>query len=158
MQQAVITEFLYENQAALYRLAFAYVHCREAALDVVQDTVVNAMTHAASLKSEDAVKPWVYRILVNESLGYLRRSKRLVLMEETPEEAVYQEDVGERLDLCRAVDRLEPKLRTVVMLRFYEDMKLEDIARITGANVNTVKFRLYKALEKLKKDIGCEIG
>lgn len=42
MQQAVITEFLYENQAALYRLAFAYVHCREAALDVVQDTVVNA--------------------------------------------------------------------------------------------------------------------
>lgn len=79
-------------------------------------------------------------------------------MEETPEEAVYQEDVGERLDLCRAVDRLEPKLRTVVMLRFYEDMKLEDIARITGANVNTVKSRLYKALEKLKKDIGCEIG
>ena len=44
------------------------------------------------------------------------------------------------------------------MLRFYEDMKLEDIARITGANVNTVKSRLYKALEKLKKDIGCEIG
>lgn len=107
------------------------------------------MTHAASLKSEDAVKPWVYRILVNESLGYLRRSKRLVLMEETPEEAVYQEDVGERLDLCRAVDRLEPKLRTVVMLRFYEDMKLEDIAPDHPAPMsipsNPVYIKLWKS-------------
>ena len=161
MEQTVrqqLSDYIVAHQEEFYRLAYSYVKNRDAALDVVQDTVVNAMTHAASLKSEDAVKPWVYRILVNESLGYLRRSKRLVLMEETPEEVVYQEDVGERLDLCRAVDRLEPKLRTVVMLRFYEDMKLEDIARITGANVNTVKSRLYKALEKLKKDIGCEIG
>ena len=158
LQRAVLTEFLYDNQAALYRLAFAYVHSREAALDVVQDTVVNAMTHLSSLKSDDAVKPWVYRILVNESLGYLRRSRRLVLVEETPEDAVFPEDMGERLDLYRAVEGLEPKLRTVVMLRFYEDMKLEDIARVTGTNVNTVKSRLYKALDRLRVELGCEIG
>ena len=44
------------------------------------------------------------------------------------------------------------------MLRFYEDMKLEDIARVTGTNVNTVKSRLYKALDRLRVELGCEIG
>lgn len=81
-----------------------------------------------------------------------------MLVEETPEDAVFPEDMGERLDLYRAVEGLEPKLRTIVMLRFYEDMKLEDIARVTGTNVNTVKSRLYKALDRLRVELGCEIG
>ena len=55
LQRAVLTEFLYDNQAALYRLAFAYVHSREAALDVVQDTVVNAMTHLCLLYTSRCV-------------------------------------------------------------------------------------------------------
>lgn len=157
-QRAFITDFIYENQAALYRLAFAYTRSREAALDIVQDTVVQALTHATSLRSAEAVKPWVYRILVNESLAYLRRNKRFLLVEELPEREAEDADVGERLDVYRAVSRLEPKLRTVVMLRFYEDMKLEDIARITGTKLSTVKSRLYTALGRLREDLGCDIG
>ena len=45
------------------------------------------------------------------------------------------------------------KLRTVIILRYFEDMKIEEIAKITKANVNTVKSRLYKALQVLKKCI-----
>ena len=45
-QQTLITDFIYENQAALYRLAFSYTHNRDAALDIVQDTVVQAISHA----------------------------------------------------------------------------------------------------------------
>ena len=79
-------------------------------------------------------------------------------MEELPEREAEDADVGERLDVYRAVARLEPKLRTVVMLRFYEDMKLEDIARITGTKLSTVKSRLYTALGRLREDLGCDIG
>ena len=57
------------------------------------------------------------------------------------------------VDLYNAVQRLEPKLRTVVILRFFEDMKLEDIASITGDPLSTVKSRLYKALKLLKVDL-----
>lgn len=156
-KQAVITDFIYENQASMYRLAFAYTHCREAALDIVQDTVVQALTHASSLKAAEAVKAWVFRILVNESLAYLRRNKRFILVEDLPEDLVEDEDIGQKLDVYRAVGRLDPKLRTVVMLRFYEDMKLEEIARITGTNLNTVKSRLYTALSRLREDLGCEV-
>ncbi len=156
-KRAVITDFIYENQASMYRLAFAYTHCREAALDIVQDTVVQALTHASSLKAAEAVKAWVFRILVNESLAYLRRNKRFILVEDLPEDLVEDEDIGQKLDVYRAVGRLDPKLRTVVMLRFYEDMKLEEIARITGTNLNTVKSRLYTALSRLREDLGCEV-
>lgn len=74
-QQTLITDFIYENQAALYRLAFSYTHNRDAALDIVQDTVVQAISHADALRDRQAVKPWIYRILVNESLAYLRQNK-----------------------------------------------------------------------------------
>ncbi len=156
-KRALITDFIYENQASMYRLAFAYAHSREAALDIVQDTVVQALTHASSLKAAEAVKAWVFRILVNESLAYLRRNKRFILVEDLPEDLVEDEDVVQKLDVYRAVDRLDPKLRTVVMLRFYEDMKLEEIARITGTNLSTVKTRLYTALGRLREDLGCEV-
>ena len=55
--------------------------------------------------------------------------------------------------LSKAAD---PKLRTVVVLRFYEDMPLGDIARVTSTNLNTVKSRLYKALAELRRDMAGE--
>lgn len=100
-QRALITDFIYENQESMYRLAFAYVRSREAALDIVQETVVQALTHASSLRAAEAVKAWVYRILVNESLAYLRRNKRFLLVEALPEEETVDEDIGERLDVYR---------------------------------------------------------
>lgn len=153
-EQTSITEFIYENQAAMYRLAFSYVHNRDAALDIVQDTVVQAISHAHALRSEAAVKAWVYRILINESLAYLRRNQKLLLLDEFPEVAVLQEDPGSRVDVYRAVERLEPKMRTIIILRYFEDMKLEDIAVVTGVNLNTVKARLYRALKKLRHELG----
>ena len=61
------------------------------------------------------------------------------------------------LDLYDAIDRLNEKERTVIRLRFFEDMKLEEIARVTGANLNTVKSRLYKGLKRLKDWTGEEL-
>ncbi len=71
--------------------------------------MVQALTHAASLRSAEAVKPWVYRILVNESLAYLRRNKRFLFVETLPEQQAEDADIGERLDVYRAVERLDPK-------------------------------------------------
>ena len=53
----------------------------------------------------------------------------------------------------RTIDRLSPKLKTVVLLRFYEEMQLSEIAEITGTNLSTVKSRLYKGLKKLRESL-----
>ncbi len=139
------------NQQAFYRLAYSYVRNSDQALDVVQEAIVKALTKVHLLRNPEYMRTWFYRILVNESLMVLRRAKRHPV-EDIPLDVLSSEDrdVSRSLDLYKAVSTLEPKYRTVITLRYFEDMKLEEIARITGANLNTVKSRLYRALEILK--------
>jgi RNA polymerase sigma factor, sigma-70 family len=149
-----LEEYIEAHQDSFYRLAFSYVKDPDAALDVVQNAVVQALTNAHTLRERAYMKTWFYRILVNESLGYLRKNRRYLPMEPREEGFAFEDgDVGERLDVYRAVGRLNPKLRTVVVLRYFEDMPLAEIARVTGANLSTVKSRLYKALAVLKADM-----
>ena len=145
--------FIREHQQDFYRLAFRYVHGQEAALDVVQEALEKGLRGLTSLREPAYMKTWFYRILVNESLTYLRRHRREVLpFEEALADLPAQPapDRAEALDLYAAIDRLDPKLKTVVMLRFFEDMKLAEIAQVTGANLNTVKSRLSTALRRLR--------
>lgn len=71
--------FIREHQQDFYRLAFRYVHCQEAALDVVQEALEKGLRGLTSLREPAYMKTWFYRILVNESLTYLRRHRREVL-------------------------------------------------------------------------------
>ena len=61
-----------------------------------------------------------------------------------------KEDKYENVDLQKAIDSLEKEDRAVVVLRYFEDMKLEDIAVILNENLSTVKSRLYRSMKKLK--------
>ena len=147
----ILTEFILSNQADFYRLAYSYVKDRDTALDVVQESIVKALTKANSLRDPERVKTWFYRILVNESIDWYRRSQRLVpLADRLDQEAAPEPDHSARLDLYDAIERLNEKERTVVRLRYFEDLKLEEIAQVTGVNLNTVKTRLYKGLRHLK--------
>ena len=148
-------EYITQNQQAFYRLAYSYTKNSDAALDVVQDAIVKGIEKLHTLRNPAYMKTWFYRILVNEGLNDLRGKKVVSLDEyaESPLSAAEDRDVAQDVDLYNAVQRLEPKLRTVVILRFFEDMKLEDIASITGDPLSTVKSRLYKALKLLKVDL-----
>lgn len=153
-----LEEYILQHQSQFYRLAFTYVKDPDAAMDVVQNAIVQALTHVHSLREPAYMQTWFYRILINEGLGYLRKHKRLLPMETPPEAFLFTggdpgDDIARRLDVYRAVERLKPKLRTVVVLRFYEDMQLNEIAQITSTNINTVKSRLYKALEILRGEM-----
>ena len=151
-RRAVLTEYILSHQADFYRLAYSYVKDRDAALDVVQESIVKALSKADSLREPAYVKTWFYRILVNESITWFRQGKRLVPLEDQLEQEAEPEcDPGARLDLYDAIEKLSEKERTVIRLRFFEDLKLEEIARVTGANLNTVKSRLYKGLKHLKE-------
>ena len=64
-----------------------------------------------------------------------------------------REDRYENIDLRRALDAMEERDKAVIELRYFEDMKLEDIARVLGENQNTVKSRLYRGLKKLRLEL-----
>ena len=156
-RQALV-EHILNGQTDFYRLAVRKDKNRDAALDVVQEAIVKALSKVDTVREPAYLKTWFYRILINEAMNHFRRNRNLVSLEEVMvDRAVESGDPGERLDLYDAIDRLSFQEQTVIKLRYFEDMKLEEIAQATGANLNTVKSRLYKAIRKLKDMTGEEI-
>ena len=147
--QAYVTE----HQQELYRLAYSYTRSREDALDAVQEAVLKAIDKISTLRDPERLRVWLTRILVNECLTRLRRRRPAVPLEDWQEPAVPERDQDELWDLRRALAELDPKLRTVVVLRFFEDMKLEEISQVMGLPLSTVKSRLYRALAALRLDL-----
>ena len=142
-----------ENQARLYALAYRYAGNQQDALDIVQESVYKALRGAKQLREEDHALGWLLKIVGNTALDFLRRRRRI---ETTDLDALY--DVGAEDDLSdmeveEALHRLAPQDRAIVHLRAIEGMKLNDIAEVTGMNVNTIKSRLYKAIAQLRIDL-----
>ena len=157
-KRQLLVEHIVNGQTEFYRLALSYVKNRDAALDVVQEAIVKALSKVDTVREPAYLKTWFYRILINEAMNHFRRNRNLVSLEEVmADRAAEPRDPGERLDLYDAIDRLSFPEQTVIKLRYFEDMKLEEIAQATGTNLNTVKSRLYKAIRKLKDMTGEEI-
>ena len=141
-------QYIIENQNKFYRLAYSYVQEEQAALDVVQNAICRALEGCFGLKNPLALKTWFYRILVNESLQYLRkRKKETTLTEEHTATLTYREEDKRAYE---AVIQLPEAMKNVVLLHYYEDLTLKQIAEITDTPLSTVKTRLYSALKKLK--------
>ena len=149
-----IVAYIVENQNKFYRLAYSYVRNREDALDVVQNAVCKALENYGGIRNEGAVSTWFYRILVNESLLFIKERKRMTLGETDQEEAHYEEKGFEiQDDLYDSINRLDGDTQTIIKLRFFEELSLKEIAQITEMNLNTVKARLYRGLRQLKVNI-----
>lgn len=145
--------YLTENREKFYRFAYSYAKGREASLDIVQNAICKALEHYMEIRDITKLNSWFYRVLLNEIYSYLKKhSKEYATADEEMPEGVYLEKGFDKDDgLYRMVENLPEHLKTVIILRFFEDLALADIARITGANLSTVKTRLYTALKKLKK-------
>ena len=93
----------------------------------------------------------MYRIMLNEIFVSYREKEKVSF-----EEAAYEqgkEDTYENVDLQKAINTLEKKDKAVVVLRYYEDMKLEEIAEVLEENLSTVKSRLYRSMKKLRLEL-----
>lgn len=152
----ILIEYIKENQEKLYRVAFSYSKNEEASLDIVQESIIKALKNIEKLKKQEFIKTWFYRILINECLQYIKINKRVITCElqEIENKIIWNDNITEEgIDIYKNIQKLNSKIQTVIILRFFEDMKIEEIAKITKTNQNTVKSRLYKGLKELKKMI-----
>ena len=151
IRETQLTTYLVENQARFYRLAYSYLHNREDALDAVQAAVCKALEKQDSLKDADAMRTWFYRILVNVCTDQLRGRKREApAAPEDLDPGSYEDPLPGDDALARRVEALPPELRTVIELRFYEELPLKEISAVLGCPLSTVKTRLYTGLKKLR--------
>ena len=143
-----IEQLLLENYNSYYRLAYSYVHNESDACDIVQNGAYRAILHSDTLRQEKYAATWIYRIMLNEIFRFVKKERPLSL--DVVEAEQGKEDTYENIDLQRALDMLPKEDKAVIELKYFEDMKLTEIAEVMNENVNTIKSRLYRGLKKLR--------
>lgn len=144
------------------RTAFLLCQNKDMAQDIVQESFVQCYMKLSKLKSPEAFRSWFYRILSRTAFGLMEKERRYLPMEELPEkrEDVLEDDVFEHCArreseglLKRAILGLGIKQRTVIILYYFNQLSIEEIARVTGSLKGTVKSRLFFAREMLRKEL-----
>ncbi|MHB1293797.1 MAG: RNA polymerase sigma factor [Anaerolineae bacterium] len=145
--------YLQAEQDKIYRLAYSYTRNEQDALDVVQNAMIKALA-ARNLREPRYLKTWVYRVVVNAAIDYLRERNRLVLSDDWPdvEEADPPPEEAD-CDVHEALDRLPADLKALVILRYFQELSLQEVADVLGMNLNTVKTKLYRALRLLRVEV-----
>lgn len=143
--------YISQHISSIYRFAYTYTTNQEDAEDVVNESVLKALKSINSLKNPNQMGTWLYRIVANTALTNIKKNKKIVYLDPIDMEDVQDHgDDFSNISFEEMIGVLEPKYKSIVVLRFFEGMPLEEIALILNENLNTVKTRLYKALKILR--------
>jgi RNA polymerase sigma-70 factor (ECF subfamily) len=151
-------------QRRIYFLALRMARDHDVADDIAQETFVRAWFAIGSFEIGRNFYTWIYRICMNLSINHLKRRRFAVaasqMSDETdplereaggasPYDAMVSEEMTSRIE--SAIESLSPKYKAVLVLRVYENMSYEDIARTLEISVGTVMSRLFRAREKIRE-------
>lgn len=138
------------------RVAAAVTKSDAFAADAVQETFIRIYNNADMFDTSKPFKPWFYRILINECNRIMKKKNGTIYISDyiENEKELSGEDVHrfeEYEELYSAIGSLEDINRVPLILKYLNGFQEKEIADVLGLNVNTVKSRLFKAREKLKK-------
>jgi RNA polymerase sigma factor (sigma-70 family) len=144
-----------------YNISLKLVRHPEDAEEITQDSFIKAYRSLRGFKGDARFSTWLYRIVHNSSISHLRKKQRtvkpdiedraLVNLPDTDHES--QNDEFMAAALKKAVDDLPEMERTMIMLYYYEESSIDDIASVTGLSVSNVKVKLFRARKKLHDQI-----
>lgn len=146
----VLGDLLERFGSEIQGVAYLILRDRAAAEDVVVDTLLTALDRGEQLRDPAALRAWLLRIAANRALSTRRSSSRVVQLHVVPDRAARRTDEDERLTLLGCVDRLAPRMRAAVVLRYYADLSVRDVAEALGTSENTVKTQLREALAQMR--------
>ncbi len=132
----------------------------DAAQDAVQEVFVRFFRSASGFRADATLSTYLYRAVANACVDELRRRRRFVFVGDVPEALHPMVDApgdGADPELQRAVHSLSPKLRLVVLMRYYDELSYEEIAGALGVSAGTVASRLSRAHAALAVALGRDI-
>ncbi len=145
----------------LQAVAYLILRDRAEAEDVVIETLLTAFERGGAIRDERALRGWLLRVATNQALGRRRRTARLVRLDVAPDVVGAGDLAAEattRLTLLDGVDRLPVQMRAALVLRYYADLSVEDVAAALGKSPNTVKAQLQVALDRLRSHLADPVG
>lgn len=151
----------YQNY--VFTLALRMIKTREDAEEVAQDSFIKAYKYLANFRGESKFSTWLYTIVNNSSITFLRKKKHMV--HSLDDDAVFESadaiDSGMRADTIeqksrqamvnKAITLLSPDDAQVITLFYKAEQSLEEVASVLGVEVNTAKVRLHRARTRLKE-------
>lgn len=146
-------ELIEEEKIKLYKIAYIYMKNEDDALEVFQETVYKALISINSLKDERYFSTWITRILINNAIDLLNKRKRVIPMErEILESKVPSYTPSEQnYDLLEAITELDEKHKSVLVLRYYKDYSIKQIAEILDCPEGTVKTNIHRGIQQLRE-------
>lgn len=150
-EQHLLHRIMDEYGDTLLRMCFVYLKDARLAEDAVQDTFIKVLNSHHQFKGESSEKTWVVRIAINVCKNYLRSSwwRRIdvkAVLESIP--APEQEEMDDSILL--EIMKLSPKYKEIILLYYYQELKIREIADVLCIPESTVSIRLKRARERLK--------
>lgn len=148
----------------VFNLAVRICGNREEAEEIAQDAFLKVYRALSEFRQNSSFATWLYRIVYNTSISYLRARRREVLsLEDFPADATdfigccESEEIADReyrdALINFALQRLNESDRAIITLCYYEEMSQTEIATITGISKENIKIRLHRARKKMLEDI-----
>lgn len=158
-QREAFDVIVQRHRRTVYQLCFRFVGNHEDASDLAQDVFVRAFKGLRAFKGDSSIRTWLYRVGVNASLNRvasrrpatepIEAAERIDAHAVDPLDEVEREERAVRVR--RAIRKLPPKQRTTLVLRVYQDLSYEEIARILDSSVGAVKANFFHALGNLRR-------
>lgn len=150
MDEAAFAEHINAIREKLYRIAILYLESSADALEAVDESVFRGLRSLSKLQHPEFFDTWITRITINVCYTELRRKKREHPVEELPESA---SEAFDALPLREAVAKLPEELRSIIVLRYFTGLTLEETAKVLQLPRGTVSTRQRKALSLLRLDL-----
>jgi len=145
----------------LQAVAYLILRDRSEAEDVVIETLLTAFERGGAIREERALRAWLLRVATNQALGRRRKTARLVRLDIAPDSAGTGDLASEastRIALLDGIDRLPTQIRAAVVLRYYADLSVDEVATALGKSPNTIKAQLQTALDRLRIHLADPVG
>jgi RNA polymerase sigma-70 factor, ECF subfamily len=162
VDRALVLEMIMEEYGTvLKRLIYSYVKDWNAASDLTQDTFITVYEKLENFQQRSSFKTWIFTIAINKSKDYLKswHYRNLIMNEKIfllkkdrgkdPEAAFLERDSHH--ELLKTIESLTVKYREVFLLHYYQDLSLAEISEALNIPISTVKTRLYRGQEKVRK-------
>ena len=137
----------------MYRVAWSILRNNADVQDALQDAVLKAWEKRDKLRDEKFFRTWITRILINACYDTQRKRRRIVSMDEIPESTVSN---APDPDLALALQALPEKLRLPLVLCYSEGMSYEEAADVLRIPITTLRGRLRRGKEELRKELNAE--
>ena len=155
------TEEFERNRPWMLKVLRSRVGDAHAADDLIQEVALAVLRQPSRPTLPGKVAPWLYRLTVRQAINFHRRSRsrkwQPITAEHEPEEIDNVSPLDwlmedeRRGEVRRALDRLRPRDREILLLKYTEHWTYEELARRLGAKVKTIEYRLLKARQRLRR-------